>query len=88
MTTNEFTIKDNFDVVSHINSIPNKLFDDGFRFLSFDVKSLFTNIPQTKTINIILQRIYHSKLITTNLSRRSLIFSVNGNYYGVSMGSP
>ncbi len=62
MATNEFTIKNNFDVVSHINSIPNKLFDDGFRFVSFDVKSLFTNIPLTKTINIILQRIYDSKL--------------------------
>ena len=50
LTTNEFTIKDTFDVVSHINKVPKKLFDDGFRFVSFDVKSLFTNIPLTKTI--------------------------------------
>ena len=79
------------------------MFDDGFRFVSFDVKSLFTNIPLTKTINIILQRIYDSKLISTNLSRRSLkkllldsctktIFSNNGNFYKqidvVSMVSP
>ncbi len=102
LTTNEFTIKDSFDVVSHINSIPNKLFDDGFLFVSFDVKSLITNIPLTKTVNIILQRIYDSKLITTNLTRRSLkllldsctktIFTINGSYYKqinrVSMGSP
>ena len=45
LTTNEFTIKDTFDAVSHINNVPKKLFDDGFRFVSFDVKSLFTNIP-------------------------------------------
>ena len=50
LTTNEFAIKDTFDVVSHINKVPKKLFDDGFRFVSFDVKSLFTNIPLTKTI--------------------------------------
>ena len=90
-------------MVSDISKILKKLFDDGFRFVSFDVKSLFTNIPLTKTINIILQRIYDSKLILTNLFRRSLkklllnsgtktIFSNNGNYHkqihGVSMGSP
>ena len=90
-------------MVSHINKILKKLFDDGFRFVSFHVKSLFTNIPLTKTINIILQRVYDSKLISTNLSGRSLkkllldsctkaIFSNDGNYYkqidGVSMGSP
>ena len=57
-TTNEFTIKDTF--------VPKKLFDDGFRFVSFGVKSLFTNMPLTKTI------IYDSKLIPTNLTRRSL----------------
>ena len=90
-----FTIKDTFDAVLNINSIHKKLFDDKFRFVSFGVKSLFTNIPLTKTNNIILQRIHHSKLISTNLSRRSLdnfdtkllqmctktIFSNNGNFY-------
>ena len=50
LTTNEFTIKDTFDVVSHINKVPKKLFDDGFRFVSFDVKSLFTNIPLIKLL--------------------------------------
>ena len=29
----------------HIQQIPKKIFDDGFRFVSFDIKSIFTNIP-------------------------------------------
>ena len=51
LATNEFTIKDTLDAVSRMK-IPTKLFNDGFWFVSFDVKSLFTNIPLTKTINI------------------------------------
>ena len=45
LTTNEFTTKDTFDAVLHINNVPKKLFDDRFRFVSFDVKSLFPNLP-------------------------------------------
>ena len=63
LTINEFSIKDTFDAVSHINNLPRKLFDDGYRFVSFDVKSLFTNVPLKKTVDIILNRIYKSKLI-------------------------
>ena len=33
LTTKELTIKDTFDAVSHINKIPKKLFDGGFRFV-------------------------------------------------------
>ena len=51
LTTNEFSIKDTFDDVSHINNQPRKLFDDGYRFVSFDVKSLFNNVPLKKTVN-------------------------------------
>ena len=58
LTINEFSIKDTFDAVSHINNLPRKLFDDGYRFVSFDVKSLFTNVPLKKTVDIILNRIY------------------------------
>ena len=104
ITTNEFTlrIRDSFDAVTQINNIPHNLFDDGYRFVSFDVKSLFTNIPLKKTVNIILNRIYKTNLIPTTLRKRTLktlildsctktIFSLNGQLYrqtdGVSMGS-
>ena len=31
ITTNEFTIKDSLDAVTHINNIPHNLFNDGYR---------------------------------------------------------
>ena len=55
LTINEFTIQDSFDAVHEINNIPPNLFNDGYKFVSFDVKSLFTNIPLHKTVNIILK---------------------------------
>ena len=57
VTTNEFTVKDSFDAATYINNILHNLFNDGYRFVSFDVTSLFTNIPLKKTVNIILKRI-------------------------------
>ena len=103
MATNEFTVKDSFDAVTHVNNIPRNLFNDGYRFVSFDVTSLFTNIPFKKTVNIILKRIYKNNLVSTTLKKRTLkklildsctktIFSSNGKLYkqidGVSMGLP
>ena len=90
MTINEFSIKDTFHAVSHINNLPRKLFDDGNRFVSFDVISLFTNVPLKKTVDIILNRIYKSKLISTILTKRTLKKLILGSCTktdGVSMGS-
>ena len=64
---NAYTLKDSFEAVSRIQNIPVNLFRDGYRFVSFDVKSLFTNLPLKKTINIILDRIYNKKEINTTL---------------------
>ena len=33
--------KDSFDAVSHIYNVPRNLLDEGYRFVSFDVTSLF-----------------------------------------------
>ena len=75
----------------------------GYRYVSVNVKSLFTNIPLKKVIKIILKRVYDDKQISTNLKPRTLKkllkdcctetpFSFNGELYhqidGVSMGSP
>ena len=35
--------------------------------ISFDVKSLFTNVPLEKTTDIILKKIYDEKKIETNI---------------------
>jgi hypothetical protein len=103
LTHNEFKLRDSFDAVSRIHNIPSHLFSQDYRFVSFDVTSLFTNIPLRKTINIILDRIYKDKRITTTIRKRTLKkllldsctktpFSVNDQLYrqidGISMGSP
>ena len=72
LTINEFTVKDTFDAANKIQQIPMELFDSGYKFVSFDVTSLFTNVPLAKTIDIILQRVYNEKLINTNLTKRTM----------------
>ena len=103
LTHNEFSLKDSFDAVNRIQNIPDNLFTDGYRFISFDVKSLFTNIPLDKTVQIVLKKIYDENIITTTVKKRTLKkllldactktqFFANGDLYkqidGVSMGSP
>lgn len=101
LTHNEFSLKDSFDAVNRIQNIPDNLFTDGYRFIYFDVKSLFTNIPLDKTVQIVLKKIYDENIITTTLKKRTLKkllldactkTQFNGDLYrqidGVSMGSP
>ena len=71
--------------------------------VSFDVASLFTNVPLDETINIIMRKIFRENRIETKIPEkdlRSLLtlctkhvhFSFNGTLYtqmdGVAMGSP
>ena len=42
------------------------------KLVSFDVKSLFTNVPLDRTIDIILKRIYNKHEITTNIGRKEM----------------
>ena len=71
--------------------------------VSFDVQSLFTNIPLDETINICVSRLYNRKKKVRGLLKRhfkelltlatkSSCFIFNGIYYsqvdGVAMGSP
>ena len=76
---------------------------DGYKMVSFDVKSLFTNVPLEKTIEITLQRIYEHKKINTSTSKKEMKQlltlctksvhytddnKVNQQNDGVTMGSP
>ena len=54
LTTNIFTICDSFSFVSEILKVRN----DNYVMASFDVKSLFTNIPVVETSNIILEKLF------------------------------
>ena len=72
LTLNDFTVKDSFDAANKIQQIPKELFDSANRFVSFDIISLFINVPSAKTIDIILKRLYSEKLFTTNLTKRKM----------------
>ena len=59
LTQNEFSLSDSFQAAADIRSISKCLFLEGYKFVSFDVVSLFTDVPLNKTVKIILARIYY-----------------------------
>ena len=102
LTVNEFSMKDTFQAVEEIGKIDYTLLEKGYRLVSFDVVSLFTNVPLKRTVNVILDRIYKDKVIETKLKKSTLkklildcctktTFSFNNKLYdqidGVCMGS-
>ena len=97
-TINEYNVKDYFSFCKEIIDKDPNLF-----IASFDIQSLFTNIPSDETINISVDLVFHKKkkvkemlkrhfkqLLT--LSVKSSCFLFNDVYYkqvdGVAMGSP
>ena len=73
------------------------------RMASLDVDSLFTNIPLTETIEIVVDKLYRENVNGLSLSKREFkemlilatsgtVFYFNGNYFrqkdGAAMGSP
>ena len=72
LTLNQYHLQDSFHAAEKIRAIPSHLFDEGYKFVSFDVKSLFTNVPLNKTIEIILDRVYNKNIISTTLKKRTL----------------
>ena len=68
-----YAVKNSFDAANKINQIlPAVHNSDEYVFVSLDVVSFFANVPLTKTVDIILKRIYTGKEITTTLTKRSL----------------
>ena len=53
-----------------MGKIKNEQIPLGFTMVSFDVKSLFTSFPLTETIDIILDRVYNRKEISTVLTMK------------------
>ena len=96
----EYTVTSTKDFIEKIKNVK---VPDGQQLISFDVKSLFTNVPLQKTIDIILKRIYENKEINPSISKKDMKdmlvlctknvhFSMNGGIYlqtdGVAMGCP
>ena len=100
LTTNEYTIKNSYEFAKFITNFPN----NNYIMCSFDIKSLFTNIPLDETIQIILnQTTPHNDSKFNNFSRTQLksileltaknsFFIFNNKLYrqldGVAMGTP
>ena len=98
LTSNEYTIKDSFSFAEELLS-----FDSYFVMASFDVESLFTNIPLKETIDLGVDILFHDRtnidgitkdyfhdLLTICMSESLVLF--DGEYYtqidGVVMDSP
>ena len=86
-----------------INRVKNEKIPNKYKMISFDVKSLFTNVPLQQTIEIILRKIYEENKVNIKIPKttlkellqlctKHLHFSYNGEIYiqcdGVAMGSP
>ena len=99
LTKNDYTVKNSFEFVDEIS----RLKSDKYVMASFDIESLFTNIPIDETINIICDSIFgkvkkfkkfskpqFKKLLTFAVKDSPFLF--NDNLYvqtdGVAMGSP
>ena len=96
----EYTVKDSFSFVQLLSNLPSS---NNLHMCSFDVKSLFTNVPLAEVINICISQLYHSDITPPNFPEcicRELLtmatvnvqFSFNNDMYmqvdGVAMGSP
>ena len=53
----KYIMKDTFDFINRVSKLKNS----NHRMISFDIVSLFTNIPILETIEIILNRVFHKK---------------------------
>ena len=97
ITTHEYTTEYSFSFAKEIEE-----FDSNLIMASFDVKSLFTNIPLTETIGLCVENLYRNQTHIDNLSKSSFrrilemtmdesFFIFDQKYYkqydGVVMGS-
>jgi len=101
LSKNEFTITDTQQFPEMIKALP--LLSPNEEYVSYDVESLFTNIPLKETIEFILEEIYDNHKITPICSRlvfKRLLFKLttectfifNKKFYrqtdGCAMGGP
>ena len=50
LTENEYVVQDSFFAAKKIREIPKEIFEDRYRFVSFELESLFTSIPLSRTM--------------------------------------
>ena len=100
LTSNEFVVSNSADFVQEITSLS---FDFPVTLASFDIESLFTNVPLSETTKLIIENTSDATLSSFGLDKKSFsslleisshqsLFSFNDQLYtqtdGVAMGSP
>ena len=104
ITSNNFSVKDSFAFANEIRNLRNGDETNQFVMASFDIKSLFTNIPLNETIHIAANELYDIKntpflsfsknqfLQLLKLAVTEIYFMFNQRLYlqtdGCAMGSP
>ena len=98
LTSNDYTIKDSFFFAEEVLDFNTSCF-----MASFDIKSLFTNIPLTETLNFCVQNLYRNQTHVNNLTKSSFykllkitmfesFFIFDRKFYeqcdGIAIGSP
>ena len=101
LSKNEYTILNTSDLIGRLRN--EKQIPPNYALVSFDVQSLFTNVPLNRTLDIIMERIYKNNDIITDIPSKDLKdllllctkqvhFQYDGSNYlqseGVAMGSP
>ena len=78
LSCNQYTVKDTFEYVNEVQSLE---INRGDILVSYDVTSLFTNVPLNETIQILADKAFHDNWFNTthelNLSRDQLIELLN-----------
>ena len=100
LTKNEYTVENSTQFVDEITKIPSA---DKYYMASFDVVSLFTNIPLEETIEICVNKLFSESTTFMNFTRKlftellslavkSTFFVFDNRYYeqieGLGMGLP
>ena len=99
LAINNHSVKNSFEVAKCIQAIPPELFNQEYKFISFSVTSLFTNVSLKRTVNIIIKRIYVDNVIPRTLRKRTIkklildaciktVFSFNNKFINKLMESP
>ena len=68
LTTNDYTIKDSFTFAEELQSFDSKLV-----MVSFDIESLFTNIPLQETIDLCVEHLFQDRTHVDNLLKDSFV---------------
>lgn len=69
LTSNEFTLKNSYDFVKEIQTLEVK----NTVMASFDIKSLFTNIPLHETIQMISEKLFKDQDTYLNYTKNNLL---------------